>query len=147
MLDEIIEEKKFSQLTLKGKQYEGRFLAEQKINRIRLKGRLPAIWKYGYFWEGKGVIKDRKSGQEQEVFLDTSGNHTQQGLRENIIYFDAYFNEQRIIDYSVIIDLQLQEMYEKAKERLGKKVVIHPEPLKVKELIKKGLLREQNAKE
>jgi hypothetical protein len=140
MLDEIIKEKKFLELTLKGNRYEGTFLVERKIERIRLEDRFPAIWIYGYCWEGEGVIKDRKSGEEQRISLDASGNNTKKGLKDNIIYFDEYLNEQRIIDYSAIIDLQLRKMYEEARKRRKEKVIMRPKPLKVAKLIAKGFV-------
>ena len=138
MLDEIVKEKKFSELTLKGNQYEGLFLAEQKIERIKLKDRFPAIWIYRYYWEGEGIIKNKRTGERQGILLNIVSSNNQKELKDNIIYFDEYLNKEKIKDYASIIDLQLQIMYKKAERERSKKAVIHPEPLKIRDLIKKG---------
>lgn len=148
MLDEIVKEKKFSELTLKGNQYEGIFLAEQRIEKIKLEDKFPAIWIYRYSFEGKGIIKDKKTNEEQKIFLSDITDRYITRLRDYIIYFDEYLNKEKIKDYASIIDLQLQRMYKKAERKRGRKAVIHPEPLKIRDLIKKGFVNEnKNAKE
>lgn len=142
MLDKIVKEKKFSELTLKGYRYEGVFLTEQKIKKIKLEDKFPAIWTYRYSFEGEGVIKDKKTNEEQKIFLRDITNRYITKLKDYIIYFDGYLNKERIKDYAFIIDLQLQRMYKKAERKRSRKAVIHPEPLKIRDLIKKGLLKE-----
>jgi len=141
-LDGIVKVQNLVKLSLKGNRYEGVFLTEQKIGKIKLEDKFPAIWIYRYSFEGEGVIKDKKTGERQEILLNIVSSNNQKELKDNIIYFDEYLNKERIKDYAFIIDLQLQRMYKKAERERSRKAVIHPEPLKIRDLIKKGLLKE-----
>jgi len=141
ILEGTVKEQNLVKLTLRGYRYEGVFLTEKKIGKIKLDDKFPVIWIHKYCWDGSGIIKDRKTGEEQKIFLNiTANNYSPNELKDNIIYFNKYLDKQKITDYPAVIDLQLQIMYKKAQRKRGRKAIIHPEPLKTRDLIKKGFV-------
>ena len=139
-----------NELFLMGNRYEGRFLGKIKKGKKWTGSEYTEAYVDIEWWCGEGIIKDKEIGEERRFFFETKSKEYNLGsLEHEIVCFDRrepYDIRPKIVNYPAVVDLELEVMYEEAKNREDEEIIstVSPTKLEIEDLVERGLIAEES---